>query len=80
MTASLPARLTVRQAAEALSVGPATVRRLVRVGQLSAVYPHGRGVGKRFYLDPAEVEAYARGGARAAAAHRSKRTKARKGR
>lgn len=57
-------RLTPRQAAERLAVSPITIRRMVGQGMFTAIPAREgeRGPGKRYYLAPGEIEAYANGG------------------
>src|SRR5262245_2170649 len=72
--ATVTPRLTTRKAAEFLAVSPHTIRKYVHLGWLSAVTNSGgRGPGQRYYLNAAEVDAFARGGAPAAEAYRLQR-------
>lgn len=57
-----PLRLSVTTACEMLDLAPSAVRALFENGTFTCLAPHGRGRGKRLYLVPAEVEAYAVGG------------------
>lgn len=76
-TTATPLRCRVSDAAAVLGVDRVTVYRKVRDGELSAMRPDGRGPGKKVYLRPGEVRAYAGedplypdGGAKAARAWR----------
>jgi len=67
-------RMTVEDAAEALRLEPEAVRRHIRRGNLAASTDSGkRGPSQRLYLDPAEVEAFAMGGAPAAKDYRDRK-------
>lgn len=57
-----PLRLSMKTAAVKLGLTSEGVRGLVQAGVLNPLTPNGRGRGKRMYLLPAEVEAYALGG------------------
>lgn len=67
-------RMTTDEAATALRVKPETVRRHARRRWLHAITDSGEtGPGQVLYFDPAEVEAFARGGKPAAEAYRAGR-------
>lgn len=57
-----PLRLSVTSAGEVLDLAPSAVRDLIHNGTFTALAPNGRGRGKRLYLLPVEVEAFATGG------------------
>lgn len=57
-----PLRHSIRMAAKLLGMGPDAVRILAKAGTLTPIFPAGKGRGKKMYLIPAEVEAYATGG------------------
>lgn len=67
-------RMTVKDAAIVLAMDPETIRQKIRQGKLSAMTNGGStGPGVRKFLDPLEVDAYARGGEPAAEAYRAER-------
>lgn len=73
-------RYTHAEAAAVLGIGVQYLYELADRGDLVPTTNQGRrGGGKRLYYDPAEVEAFARGGAPAAAAYRAGRDGAAKG-
>lgn len=55
-------RLSVREAAKALSVSPVTIRRLVKSGTFKAIRNRKSGPGQRIYLLASEIEAFASAG------------------
>lgn len=57
-----PLRLSVTSAGEILDLAPTAVRDLIHNGTFTVLAPNGRGRGKRLYLLPDEVRAYATGG------------------
>jgi hypothetical protein len=71
-----PLRLPLPEAARMLRLTPDYLRRLVNDGVFSVIRPNGVGVGKRMYLLPAEVEAFATGGIGAVAEMRKNNTPA----
>lgn len=54
-----PLRLKVASAAKMCDVTPGQIRHLIKAGILTAIWPDGNGGGKKPYLIPAEVRAYA---------------------
>jgi hypothetical protein len=68
-----PLRIKVASAAKLLDLKLEAVRDLIHDGTFTAIAPNGRGRGKRLYLVPAEVEAYATGGRAAVEKVRAKR-------
>lgn len=70
-----PLRLPLPEAARMLRLTPDYLRRLTHEGVFTLVRPNGSGAGKRIYLLPAEVEAYAVGGADAVAELKSQKAK-----
>jgi len=67
-----PLRIPLPEAARMLRITPDWLRRLAHDGVFTVVRPSGVGSGKRMYLIPAEVEAFATGGAEAVNALRAK--------
>jgi len=63
-----PLRITTRTAATMLDLKLDAVRRLIKQGVFTPLVPSGRGRGKRLYLRPEEVQAYAEGGVGAVSA------------
>lgn len=57
-----PLRIPLGEAAARLCSGLDHVRDLIHSGVLTVIAPNGRGRGKRLYVLPDEVEAYALGG------------------
>lgn len=72
MTTVTPLRLKVKDAATMLGLELQYVYKLTRDGVFTPLRPNGKGRGKRYYLLPGEVEAYARGGVAAVKAWRRK--------
>ncbi len=70
-----PLRYSVRTAARLLGMGPDAVRVLAKAGTLTPLYPAGRGRGKKVYLLPDEVHAYATGGLEGVVAYRKRKRK-----
>lgn len=68
-----PLRIKVASAAKLLDLKLEAVRDLIHDGTFTAIAPNGRGRGRRLYLIPAEVEAYATGGREAVEKLRAKR-------
>jgi hypothetical protein len=73
-----PMRYSMRTAAEVLNVSPHQVRVLAKSGVLTPIYPAGQGRGKKTYVLPGEVQAYARGGLAGVVAYREKQARKRK--
>ena len=68
-------KLTTAEVADRLGMSETTVRTFCKVGYLVGQTSSGsRGRGQRYYFDPVEVEAFARGGAPAAKAYRETQT------
>lgn len=63
--------IDVRTAAEYLGIDQDAVRGLIKAAVLSAVRPHGAGVGKPIYVLPDEIQAYKAGGVDAVSALRA---------
>jgi len=57
---------------------PNAVRQLAAARVLTAIYPAGTGKGKKIYLNPDEVDAYAAGGVEGAVMYRKKQAKKKK--
>lgn len=70
-----PLRISVTSAGELLDLTPHRIRELLDDGTFTALAPNGRGRGKRLYLLPAEVEAFAVGGRAAVEKLRAKKAK-----
>ena len=70
-----PLRLRVPTVAKLLDVTPNMVNHLIKSGTLTAVYPTGKGNGKKPYLNPGEVEAYALSGVEGVVDYRRKQAK-----
>lgn len=68
-------RYPIKTAAKVLGVTPDAVRTLAKAGTLTPIYPAGTGKGKKIYLHPAEVEAYATGGLAGVVKYREKLAK-----
>jgi excisionase family DNA binding protein len=73
-----PLRYSVSTAAKLLDVTGQAVRELVRSGVLTGIEAKAHARGRKVYLDPAEVEAYARGGLAGVVAYREKQSRKRK--
>ena len=56
-----------------LSIHYETVRKLITRGVFTAIRPNGKGIGKRIYVLPEEVAAYAIGGAKGVEEYREER-------
>jgi len=56
-------------------MGPDAVRILAKAGTLTPIFPAGKGRGKKMYLIPGEVEAYATGGLEGVVAYRKRLAK-----
>ncbi len=67
-----PLRLSMATAAKMLGLTSEGVRGLVEAGIFRPLTPNGRGRGKRMYLIPGEVEAYATGGLEGVVNYRKK--------
>lgn len=67
-----PLRMSLKDAAALMALDVGTVRNLVYDDVFTVIAPFGRKKGRRIYLVPAEVRAYATGGAKAVAALRKK--------
>lgn len=65
-----PLRLTPAQAAQKLNIHYETLRSVMTREVFTVIAPRGRGVGKRVFLYPDEVEVYATGGEHALRDHR----------
>lgn len=72
MTERKPLRMGLPEAARLLTLTPDYLRRLANSGVFTVFRPNGKGGGKRMYLIPAEVEAFATGGPDAVAELRAK--------
>lgn len=70
-----PIRLPLGDAALMLGLSLDYLRRLVHRGVFTVMRPNGVGSGKRMYLVPDEVEAFAAGGADAVAKLKSQKAK-----
>lgn len=70
-----PLRLKAADAARRLSLNPIYLYQLVREGVFTGIRPNGKGPGKKLYLLPAEVEAFATGGKAAVEKLRAKMRK-----
>lgn len=70
-----PMRLDMKSAGELLSLTADGIRKLIQSGVLTGLTPNGRGRGKRMYVLPGEVEAYATGGLEGVVNYRKAQTK-----